>query len=180
MSANSISREGGAEKNKAGGVPQNDKDIIVNSGAVRRCDSRGFMAIMHDHRGTPMVTMIKEGPTSSNKLKDIASPSYFNVLELEKNQGVESKVIQNMEVITRDHVANVKLPSRGKRPTIQINAKEAHLLHSNEILPYPTNPHTFIHHVDTGDRLSLRQSPQAVAEDEHIVVRGSDNGRTLC
>ena len=101
MSTNSISREGGAEKDKAGGVPQNDKDIIVNSGAVknygawmlvshknqrgdRRCDSRGFMAIMHDPRGTPMVTMIKEGPTSSNKLKDIASPSSFNVLELEE------------------------------------------------------------------------------------------------
>ena len=92
---------------------------------------------------------------------------------------MESKVIENVEVITEDHVANVKLPSRGKRPTVQINAKEAQLFHSNEILPYPTNPHTFIHHEDTGDRLSLRQSPQAAAEDEHIVVRGSDHGRTM-
>ena len=50
-----------------------------------------------------------------------------------KNQGVESKVIENVEVITEDHVANVKLPSRGKRPTVQINAKEAKLFHSNEI-----------------------------------------------
>ena len=65
-----------------------------------------------------MVTMIKEGPTSTNKLKDIASPSSFNVLELEKNQGVGSKVIENVEVITGDHVANVKLPSRSKRPTV--------------------------------------------------------------
>ena len=96
-----------------------------------------------------------------------------------KNQGVESKVIENVEVITRDHVANVKLPSWGKRPTVQINAKEAQLFHSKEILPYPTNPHTFIHHEDTGDRLSLRQSPQATAEDEHIVVRGSDHGRIM-
>ena len=65
MSANSVSREGGAKKDKAGGVPQKDKDIIVNPGAVknygsrmllshknqrgdRRRDSRGFMARMHD------------------------------------------------------------------------------------------------------------------------------------
>ena len=90
MSENSISREGGAEKDKAGGVPQKDKDIIVNPGAVKnrrgdkRRDGRGFMARMHDPRGTPMVTMIKKGPTSSNKIKDIASPSSFNVLELEE------------------------------------------------------------------------------------------------
>ena len=104
--------------------------------------------------------MIKDIATSSNKLKDIA-----NVLELEKNQGVESKFIENVEVITGDHVADVKLPSRGKRPTVQINAKEANLLHSNEILPYPTNPHTFLHHVDTGDCLSLLQSSQAAAKN---------------
>ena len=96
-----------------------------------------------------------------------------------KNQGMESKVIENVEVITEDQVANVKLPSRGKRPTVQINAKEAQLFHSNEILPYPTNPHTFIHHADIGDWLSLRQSRQAAAEDENIVVRGSDHGRTM-
>ena len=51
-------------------------------------------------RGTPMVTMIKEGPTSSNKLKDIESPSSFDVLELEKIRGVDSEVIKNVEVIT--------------------------------------------------------------------------------
>ena len=105
MSENSISREGGAEKDKAGGVPQKDKDIIVNPRAIenfgswmlvshknrrgdRRRDGLGFMARMHDPRGTPMVTMIKKGPTSSNKIKDITSPSSFKVLELkEKSRG---------------------------------------------------------------------------------------------
>ena len=109
MSEISISREGGAEKDKAGGVPQKDKDIFVNPRAIqnygtwmlvshknrrgdRRRDGLGFMARMHDPRGTPMLTMIKKGPTSSNKIKDIASPSSFNVLELEEKSrgGVKS------------------------------------------------------------------------------------------
>ena len=109
MSENSISREGGAEKDKAGGVPKKDKDIIVNPRAIenygswmlvshknqrgdRRRDGLGFMSRMHDPRGTPMVTMIKKGPTSLNKIKDIASPSSFNVLELEEKSrgGVKS------------------------------------------------------------------------------------------
>ena len=74
---------------------------------------------------------------------------------------------------------NFQVGVKGLQFRLMLKSKEAQLFHSNEILPYPTNPHTFIHHEDTGDRLSLRQSPQAAAEDEHIVVRGSDHGRTM-
>ena len=50
---------------------------------------------------------------------------------------------------------------------------------SSTQMKFYLTPHTFIHHADTGDCLSLRQSRQAAVEDEHIVVRGSDHGRTM-
>ncbi|XVE58726.1 hypothetical protein DITRI_Ditri04bG0192200 [Diplodiscus trichospermus] len=106
-----------------------------------------------------------------DKRHDIRGGGYIENEEM----GLDNN--EQLEKVNVAHATSVKLMGKGKKPDVQISEKEILNSHPKEAGSKDKQILTENNEVK-GVRNSLLYSKQAGAEEEHIVVQGSNNGKS--
>ncbi|XP_031124352.1 uncharacterized protein LOC116027066 [Ipomoea triloba] len=133
------------------------------------------------HQGNVDNTKNKE-VQKKHPQKPVGENSRFNVLyDLEENDNEQTEDCEQREVVqlnSRDHTAQPSrgLQGKGKRPQIQISAKQIDNDKNQPRQPSSDKPRERAESSKSG---GMNGSNQAAAEVEHVVVRGTQKGKNI-